>query len=1082
MNKECFTSTALIVPAPTPARTHLALLLTLGLLGTMLSGCLMQPIVAGPLRQVPLPSDQGPIIAIAPISAASGTTVSVSGAGWQANEVIFVNLEGLQDGESIQATVATRTTDAEGRFYLGFVVPPVFFWQDVVDLQVVAHALASGKTASAAFSLVDAASTPAASATPTTPASGSVATVSSRGLNLRSGPATVYPIIRTLARGTPVTVLGQDGTGLWLYGRLIDGTLGWVARAYTNYLGDPPVIPAPPTPLYRPTATPTPYPLPPAPGLGWQGEYYADPSLQGAPKVVREDAAIKFNWGFGAPAPGMPATAFSARWYRELYFSAGTYRLYGQSDGGVRIWVDGTLVFDRWDSAGNRTYAIDLGLAQGTHAFYVEYGQRSQPSQMSFAWELAGGPAATPVPAFPQWRSEYFGNRDLTGNPVVVRNDQSIDFDWSGISPVPGIGTENYAVRWTRTVDFSSGDYRFLARSDDGVRVYVDGQRIIDEWRDMSGNTTYSADRYLSGYKPVVVEYYQHTGAAFVHFWWERLHKTPAPTPTRPSAPTPTLPAIHPFADANPSSGPIGTVVTVSYGGFPPNTAVTLLLGAYVRAAQADAATPAVYASGTSDRFGNGSLDFPLPSTWSDGSAVEPGKLALLVVTANFGVSAATAFDVQEPYPTAAPNPYVDVRPASGGSGTQVTVRGGGFPANQVVNLYLAGVVRSSAALTAPPIGTQTADSNGNFTATFAMPATWADGSAIPTGKMIVLAATVDFAVQSAASFDFFVTPPNPSIALSPTSGGAGTWVTAAGGGFPANAPVALYLATLDTAVGKGSVRQYVSGMTDDSGRYTLAFSMPSTWPDGDTVTQNEIVVTVALPDFSVSASSVFAYLAAGLPATPTSTPPPTNPPPVSPTASVNPYAQVSPAAGTAGTAVTVRGGGFPANTTLFAHIATLGDGVGSSNGAARFASALTDAAGEYTMVFVMPAIWPNGTEIAAQRLAIIVAPDDFSAEASAIFSYQQSTAADSAAPNGPSAPAATQLPPAAADTVSPVPSTATSTPEPPTATPTPLLEPPTPTPTAAPPVPTETATPEATVTNRIDPPAGSALLPKDGL
>ena len=150
---------------------------------------------------------------------------------------------------------------------------------------------------------------------------------------------------------------------------------------------------------------------------------------------------------------------------------------------------------------------------------------------------------------------------------------------------------------------------------------------------------------------------------------------------------------------------------------------------------------------------------------------------------------------------------------------------------------------------------TLTADSSGNFAASFTMPARWADGSTIPTGKMIVLAATGDFAVQSAASFDFFATPPNPSINLSPTSGGAGTRVTAAGAGFPPNAPVAVYLATLDTAIGKGAVQQYVSGMADSSGRYSLSFTMPSTWPNGSNVIQNKIVVTVALPDFSVSAS-----------------------------------------------------------------------------------------------------------------------------------------------------------------------------------------------------------------------------------
>jgi len=1014
----------------------------------------VQPIVAGPLRQAPLPGDQGPIIAIAPIAAASGETVSVSGAGWAPEEVIFINLEGVQEGESIQATLATGTTDADGRFYLAFVTPLDFFWQSVTDMQIVAYSLNGGKSAAVPFELLPGAAvvtlTPTRAVTPTTPTAATspaatspaatptrasqdagygVAIVTSRGLNMRTGPGTNYPVIRSLVQGTPITVRGQDVSGLWLYGQLANGALGWVARAYTNYIGAPPVVPAPPTPVYRPTATPTPLPTA-LPGLGWQGEYYANTALQGTPRLVREDSAINFNWGYNAPAPGIPATGFSVRWFRTLYFSEGVYRLYGQSDGGVRVWVDNRLVLDQWSGV-NGAYSVDVWLNQGSHTFFVDYGQRRQPSQMTFWWELTG---ATPSPGFPEWRGEYFNNRDLTGAPATVRNDRNIDFNWSWISPAPGLGTENYSVRWTRTLDFSAGDYRFSIRSDDGVRVFVDGARIIDEWRDMSGNTTYTADRYLSGQHTVMVEYYQHTGPAFVQFWWERIQ---APTPTRTPTRTPTPQVRNPYADASPSSGVVGTQVDVSFGGFPPNTAVNLYLGGYVRAA--DAASSTIYASGASDRFGNGSLRFTVPATWPDGAPIQPGKLALLVATNNFSISAATEFDVTTPRPTVAPNPYVDINPSSGGPGTQVTVRGGGYPANRTVNLYLGGVVRASAA-DATPLVTTSSDSNGNFSTAFTMPTTWPDGSVIATGKLIVLAATSDFAAQSSATFDFFVTPPNPSINLSPSSGGAGTRVTAAGGGFPANAQVAVFLAPLDAAPGRGALQQYVAGTANSDGRYSLSFTMPGAWPDGGQITQDRIVVTVATPDFSVSVSSVFAYLVAGPTATATPLPTPTNTPPVAPTVAPNPSAQVSPGSGTAGTTVTVSGGGFPPNTMLYAHLARLNAGSGGGNNYAGYASTPTDGAGNYVMVFVMPATWPDGSAIVTQQLVILVATADFGAEASTTFSYQQVTSAGDLppAPTATEPPTATPLPepaatnPLEAPTATPLPeATATSAPPP---------------------------------------------------
>ncbi len=77
-------------------------------------------------------------------------------------------------------------------------------------------------------------------------------------LNVRTGPATSYPVILTTSRGSQLTVLGQDVTSAWLSVRLADGTEGWVARYLTDYtagvatvatppLAPPAVVPAQPT-------------------------------------------------------------------------------------------------------------------------------------------------------------------------------------------------------------------------------------------------------------------------------------------------------------------------------------------------------------------------------------------------------------------------------------------------------------------------------------------------------------------------------------------------------------------------------------------------------------------------------------------------------------------------------------------------------------------------------------------------------------------------------------------------------------------------------------------------------------------
>src|SRR5262249_11330417 len=99
----------------------------------------------------------------------------------------------------------------------------------------------------------------------------------------------------------------------------------------------------------------------------------------------------------------------------------------------------------------------------------------------------------------------------------------------------------NFSTRWTRTVGFSAGTYRFTATGDDGIRLYVDGQLKIDKWVDQAP-TTYTADVALSaGNHDLKFEFYENGGGAVARLSWA-LISTPAPAPVvnsiSPSAPT----------------------------------------------------------------------------------------------------------------------------------------------------------------------------------------------------------------------------------------------------------------------------------------------------------------------------------------------------------------------------------------------------------------------------------------------------------------------------------------------------------------------------------------------------------------
>ena len=96
-----------------------------------------------------------------------------------------------------------------------------------------------------------------------------------------------------------------------------------------------------------------------------------------------------------------------------------------------------------------------------------------------------------------------------------------MNYWWAG-SPVEGVGPDDFSVRWTGRFSFATGLYFFMAQADDGIRVFVDGSRIINGWKDQS-STSYVQARWMrSGEHSVVVEYYEHGGDAVAGLQWFR--------------------------------------------------------------------------------------------------------------------------------------------------------------------------------------------------------------------------------------------------------------------------------------------------------------------------------------------------------------------------------------------------------------------------------------------------------------------------------------------------------------------------------------------------------------------------------
>lgn len=119
-------------------------------------------------------------------------------------------------------------------------------------------------------------------------------------------------------------------------------------------------------------------------------------------------------------------------------------------------------------------------------------------------------------------RAEYFGNKDLRGEPVVTRTESAVDFNWGGDSPAKGINADGFSARWSgKLAPTASGKYELGMTSDDGFRIYLNGKLLIDSWVDQAEVTkTASVDLKAGQSYDLRIEYYENAGGAMAKLGW----------------------------------------------------------------------------------------------------------------------------------------------------------------------------------------------------------------------------------------------------------------------------------------------------------------------------------------------------------------------------------------------------------------------------------------------------------------------------------------------------------------------------------------------------------------------------------
>lgn len=332
--------------------------------------------------------------------------------------------------------------------------------------------------------------------------------------------------------------------------------------------------------------------------------------------LTRLDPTVDFSWGYGTPN-GMTALTsgdnYSVTWVAWLAPStAGNYVFQLDADDKARVMLDTgsglqQILENGWDSAATGAFkASDVialsipPLPANRYQIRVEFVETTGSAKCKFQWKVGSGgfaniPSAniwkdttvtTPNSTNNVWNATYHANPTFTPPAAAVQSDSSVtngnNGDWGTGTPSPSIPLNNYCARWTgQVLPQYSQKYYFVTRVDDGVKLWVNNQLLVDRWTTSSvTDTTGAIDLQAGVLYDLKMEFFESTGSTEAHLSWYsddqakqiipmgRLFPTQTGKPaiTSPSQATSILGSGSPFSQNVTASN--GATVTAS--GLPP--------------------------------------------------------------------------------------------------------------------------------------------------------------------------------------------------------------------------------------------------------------------------------------------------------------------------------------------------------------------------------------------------------------------------------------------------------------------------------------------------------------------------------
>lgn len=213
------------------------------------------------------------------------------------------------------------------------------------------------------------------------------------------------------------------------------------------------------------------------------------------------------------------ADNFYSYWSGELYVPvAGQYTFWSGSDDGSKFYIGNSLAINNWvDGAYKEVASPAWNLTQGFHKVSYYYYEGFGGSAARLFWNKDGVKAPIPIENLSSshfidgtgLKGEYYNGKSF--QTKMLERVEDVNYYWAG-APDPLIGADNFSVRWTGKIHLPD-PHKIAIVIDNGARLWIDNQLVIDKWIDQPETKYYSSLAY-TGTHDIKLEYYEGAGGA----------------------------------------------------------------------------------------------------------------------------------------------------------------------------------------------------------------------------------------------------------------------------------------------------------------------------------------------------------------------------------------------------------------------------------------------------------------------------------------------------------------------------------------------------------------------------------------